>query len=76
MAAKPAADESEGYRLREEYERAKERSIWAVTELHRQAQTVAREDFNKLAKYVGETHSEALEVLRALKEFESKLLAP
>jgi hypothetical protein len=49
MAPKPGPDESEGYRLRDEYKRANQRYRWAVRELHRQAQAVPHENFNKLA---------------------------
>jgi hypothetical protein len=72
MAVEPPPDESEGYRLREEYRMAKLRYIWAVRELHRQAQSVPHEDFNKFAKYVRETRAETAETRRALKVFESK----
>jgi hypothetical protein len=72
MAAKPAPDESEGYRLRDEYKRARERYIWAVHELHHQAQAVLHEDFNKFAKYVREARAETNEARRALKNFDSE----
>jgi hypothetical protein len=51
---------------------AKLRYIWAVRELHRQAQSVPHEDFNKFAKYVRETRAETAEARRALKSFESE----
>jgi hypothetical protein len=72
MAVKPPPDESEGYRLRKEYERANERYTWAVHELRSQAQSVPHEDFTKFAKYVREARTETAEALRALNSFESE----
>jgi hypothetical protein len=72
MAVKPTPDDSEGYRLRDEYRRANLRYNWAARELHRQARTVSHEDFNKLAKYVRQVRAETAEARRALKSFESK----
>jgi hypothetical protein len=70
MAHKPAPDE--GFRLRQECKRARERYIWAVRELKSQAQRVPHEDYQKFAKYVREARAEMLGALRALKSFESR----
>jgi hypothetical protein len=40
--------------------------------MHRQAQDVPHEDFNKFAKYVREARTETAEARRALKSFESQ----
>jgi hypothetical protein len=72
MAAKPSPDESEGYRLRDEYKRALGRYIWAKDELIRQRETAHLEDYDKLSRYVDETRAEAIESLRALNRFEAE----
>jgi hypothetical protein len=68
----PYTDESQGHRLREEYERAKLRYIWAESEMTRQSGTAHGEDFNKLVRYVEEAKGETAEALRALESFESR----
>jgi hypothetical protein len=72
MAVEPTPDESEGLRLRDEYERAVERYTWAVAELTRQRRATHLEDFDKLARYADETRVEAAEALRALDRFKSE----
>jgi hypothetical protein len=48
MAAKPAPDESEGLRLRDEYRKAVERYTWAINEMTRQRGTTHLEDYDEL----------------------------
>ena len=57
MAAEPTPDESEGFRLRDEYKRAVERYTWAVNELTRQRAATHLEDYDRLTRYVEENAS-------------------
>ena len=72
MAVEPTPDESEGLRLRDEYERAVERYTWAVNELTRQRAATHLEDYDRLTRYVEETRVEAAEARSALDRFKSE----
>jgi hypothetical protein len=72
MAAKPAPDESEGLRLRDEYRKAVERYTWAINEVTGQRGTTHLEDYDKLTRYAEETRIEAAEARSALDRFKSE----
>ena len=72
LASENSPRDIKGLRLREEYEKAKLRHEWAVSEMARQRETGHGEAYNRLMLYVQESRAEMTEALRALRSFEAE----